>query len=121
MIDFSKYLTKEKEPKEQLPEKEITACFTKRTGDWDKKKQDFVNIQKRARAKTIKMRIEEGTNGSIVRFIGSSTGHESFYIDSLLKTKKRSEHLCLCAGTINSWEECLVNWQEVKDFIEPYK
>lgn len=71
--------------------------------------------------KYLEMQIKEGQSGLVVQFIGGPTGFESYYVNSLLENMEPdTEELCICAGTVNSWHECYVPYQQVADFIRPW-
>ena len=56
----------------------------------------------------------------ILLFMGGPTGHEAYYLDGLLPMDDRQGEFCICAGTINSWPACYVQWADVKKFCIEY-
>ena len=47
-------------------------------------------------------------------------GHEAYHLYSLLPMDNRQGEFCVCAGTINSWPACYVQWKDVKEFCIEY-
>ena len=97
----------------------IKATFTRKYARWDDYADKYVDETTKVEEKLINMEIIFRNAKPILRFIGGPTGHESYYIEDMLKypPKNPAETLCICAGTVNSWAECVVPWQDVKNFL----
>ncbi len=102
----------------------ITATFTKTTAKWNKFIGNFTNKKKHPpKQKTIEIQLayaERSPKKVILRFIGGPTGHECYYVQDLLMPVSfpKPEKLCICAGTLNSWEHCTVKWVDVINFLK---
>jgi hypothetical protein len=105
-----------------IAKEEIASRWVKKTGDWDG--FSYKNIQYTITTyKTIGMQIERRIGEEdIIRFIGGPTGHESYYVNSLLAglNRKIRKELFICAGTINSWPQCSVPFHLVIEFIQKH-
>ena len=95
--------------------KEITSRWVYRSGTWNDKTNEYTNIQVVETIKPIKITIEDRFDDKILRFINGPTGFESYYIEGIKELELRE--FCICAGTMNSWPECYVKYEDIKDFI----
>jgi len=87
-------------------------------GKWNNKKNKYDDISSIQLVKTIGMEIIVRDDKKILQFTDGPTGYERYYVDDLLRNNKTAqEELCICAGTINRWAECYVNWSDVLKFI----
>lgn len=128
MVDFSKFLTEEdkenirkkKEFEESLPRSKIRALMIYESGTWNSKSNKYENIRFRKESKELEMVLRPNERGTIIKFEGGPTGYESFYIEDFLKDidNFESDRCSICAGTINSYAQCIVSLKEVVDFIK---
>lgn len=99
----------------------IKATFTRKYARWNEKENKYTDHSQKTDEKLITMEIifRENSDKAVLRFNGGPTGFESYYIDDLLEDRKHNPHetFCICAGTVNSWAECMVPWQDVKNFL----
>lgn len=99
--------------------KQIISYWKVTRGVWNNKECKYENFSQTFYNKQIEMEITQGKHGPVLRFIGGPTGYESYYIEDLMKNSLREgTDFCICAGTINSWPECKVPWDEVFHFIQ---
>lgn len=98
----------------------IKSIWTVRKGTWNERQAKFINVTSVVTEKELEMVIEEREAGKILRFNGGPTGFEAYYIKDLLDpitADLRHDQFCICAGTINRWAKCEVDWKTVRDFI----
>lgn len=103
----------------------IKSYWRKEIGDWSEEKgyhnRQFSDIEE----KIIEAIIEDAGDQDkpCIRFIGGPTGHEVYYIHMLLENKRLVPgcDFSICAGTINSWPQCWVKWDDVLPLIKEAK
>ena len=102
----------------------IKSYWRREVAEWSEE-HGYINRQFRPiKEKEIQILIEEPDNDKpVLRFLGGPTGHESYYIEDLLRNRllQESEDFMICAGTVNSWPQCWVKWADVKPLLEKYK
>lgn len=97
--------------------RKIVAVFTKETGRWDSKSNNYVDRKNTSEERTIEMELYTNSEGrQILRFIGGPTGFEQYYADDLALNPGGT--FCICGGTINSWPRCAVLSDDVIKFLE---
>lgn len=100
--------------------RKIVAVFTKETGRWDSKSNNYVDRKTTSEERLIEVEIFTPADGKLrIKFIGGPTGFEQYYADDLSLTPGRT--FCICGGTINSWSRCTVLSDDVIKFLEDYK
>jgi len=102
-----------------IPTMSISSRWVYETARWDDDLLKYVDRKSREEIKTIEMVIEYSKRGKILKFIGRPTGYESYYISDLLINEIQGrDEFCICAGTVNSWPACYVDYQTVMNFIK---
>jgi hypothetical protein len=104
----------------------ILSFWQHETGKWDEVLRIYTE-RKKSPIKTKELEVNivksDFNNKKIVKFYGGPTGHESYYLDDLLRTKfnKKEDRFCICAGTINSWSCCWVRASDLLRFLKEAK
>ena len=96
----------------------INSVWTVETGRWSDRKCKFVDRKSKTFERELEMEIAQGQSGPVIKFIGGPTGFESYYIKDLLEDQSKSGPFWICAGTINRWPRCSVEFSEVIKFIK---
>jgi len=99
---------------------EINSKWQSEHAEWDSFQEKYINITVVPMPdKVLIMEIIDGKGGPVLQFIGGPTGYESYYIKDLLQTSRsKRTSFCICAGTLNSWPQCVVPWSAVLDFLK---
>ena len=107
-----------------ISSKGIYGYFSKITASWSKYHMAYTNkrmgLKKKKKLQMELVYREEDPQNQILRFLGGPTGHEAYYVKDLLKqeTFPKPKYFCICAGTVNSWEKCEVEWEKVLKFLK---
>ena len=100
---------------------QINSRWVIEKGRWNEKLRTYTDRTTEEFERQIEMEIiQDLYNNIILRFIGGPTGHEAYHLYSLLPMDNRQGEFCVCAGTINSWPACYVQWKDVKEFCIEY-
>jgi len=101
--------------------KQINSRWVIEKGCWSEDLQTFTDRTTEEFERQIEMEIfQDLRSNTVLHFIGGPTGHEAYYLDGLLPFNEKQGEFCICAGTINSWPACYVQWADVKKFYEEY-
>ena len=101
--------------------KQINSRWIVEKGVWSEKLQAYTDRTKQEFERMLEVEITRNLRGStILRFIGGPTGHEAYYLYKLLPMNNKQGEFCICAGTINSWPACYVQWADIKKFYNEY-
>ena len=94
----------------------VNSRWQREIGTWSEKDNTYIN---REVIKLPDKELEVIIEDNIVRFIGGPTGYESYYIKDFLRDSesRRNKEMCICAGTINSWPECYIQYNDVYELI----
>ena len=107
----------------------IDSTWIWQIGKWSDEISGYVDIKQGVEKKEIGMEIvvmkdeeeKQDFGRAILYFRGGPTGFESYYVESLKRTKFKSKYFCICAGTINDWPRCNVKVKDVLDYIEEWE
>jgi hypothetical protein len=130
MVDFDKLLPpgmrkriKQLDEAQEAKRVPILATFTQERGRWNGK--GYEDITKTTTTKTITMDIidvpsEYSNTPKVLQFYGGPTGYEAYRLDDqfigILKDLP-TDDLCICGGTINAWDKCIVSRKDVLTYI----
>ena len=96
----------------------IKSYWSCEKGRWDNEKNTFVDITwSLVEEKMLDVVITKDKK-PIIKFLGGPTGHEAYYLESLMRDSENKEgKLYICAGTINRWYSCWVLWEDLKELL----
>jgi hypothetical protein len=104
----------------------ILSFWQHETGKWDEVLSIYTE-RKKSPIKTKELEVSivksDFNNKKIVQFHGGPTGHESYYLDDLLRLNlnRKIDRFYICAGTIDLWPKCWIMTSDLLRFLKEAK